>query len=124
MARNTEDVTATEQMTTRPYLTLEDTTIAVPDVSVDEDTETTTDVVTIVGTGEPLSYEVAAHGTVEMVNANPKEEGVIVSEGVAEGALSTGFVQFAVHGDLGDVTFLAGDGKAYFGDEQIDALSQ
>lgn len=66
--------------------------------------------VTIVGRGVPSNYELSVDGELEMVDADPLEEAVIVSGGAAEGAIETGVQRFRFSGQMANVKLVDWNG--------------
>ena len=62
-----------------------------------------TNVITIIGRGVPSNYEISVDGTIEMVDTDPNEEAVIISEQTAEGAIETGVDRFRFSGEMANV---------------------
>lgn len=61
-------------------------------------------VLTIAGTGVPVSYEITTEGPIEMDARDPIQEATIVSGTAAEGAIDHGVQRFWFDGDLADLT--------------------
>ncbi len=114
-----DGMTRTNPETATP-LTLDNVTLSVPGLSNVPEDDADTHVLTILGQGEPASFEVAASDSIALMNRNPAEEAITVAHNVAEGTLDTGFMQFRVCGDLEDVRFLSGSGIAYLDNERLD----
>ena len=59
--------------------------------------------VTIVGRGVPANFELAVDGELELVDADPLEEALIVTDSVAEGSIDVGVYRFRFSGELANV---------------------
>lgn len=59
--------------------------------------------VTIVGRGVPSNFELTVDGELELVDADPLEEALIVTESVAEGSIDVGVYRFRFSGELANV---------------------
>ncbi len=66
--------------------------------------------VTIIGRGVPSNYEISVDGEIEMPDAEPADEGVIVSGGTAEGAIETGVQRFRFSGQMANVQLVDWNG--------------
>ena len=59
--------------------------------------------ITIVGRGVPSNYELSVDGTLEMIDADPREEATVVSGQTAEGTIETGVQRFRFSGQMANV---------------------
>lgn len=59
--------------------------------------------VTLVGHSVPTTFEIAVAGDLDLVGADPLESAIVVSDGVAEGAIETGILEFCFSGELRNV---------------------
>ena len=66
--------------------------------------------VTIVGRGVPSNYEISVDGAIELVDADPLEEAVVVSDRAAEGAIETGVQRFRFSGRMANVRLVDWNG--------------
>ena len=78
------------------------------------------DVVTVVGQGQPSSFELTVDGAIEAAVADPTKEAIVVSGTTVEGAVATDAVSFPFAGTLTDVTVLDGDVDLYVNDEPVE----
>ncbi len=69
-----------------------------------------TNIITIIGRGVPSNYEISVDGTIEMVDTNPDEEAVIVSEQTVEGAIETGVDRFRFSGEMANMHLIDWNG--------------
>ena len=111
----------------RSYLQLAGTSVVATGVttglvSAEDDASGTTqsDVVTVVGRGQPSSFELTVDGAIEAAVDDPTEEAIVVSGATVEGAVATDAVSFPFVGTLTDVTVLDGDVDLYVNDEPVE----
>lgn len=59
--------------------------------------------ITIVGRGVPSNFELAVDGDLELVDADPLEEALILTGSVVEGSIDVGVYRFRFSGELANV---------------------
>lgn len=67
--------------------------------------------ITIVGRGVPSNFEIAVAGDLELVGGDPRENGIVIAGGVAEGAIDTGVHRFRFAGELANVRLVDWNGE-------------
>ena len=59
--------------------------------------------VTIVGRGVPSNYEITVNGEIELVDRDPAEAGIVVTNHAVEGVIETGVTRFRFSGEMANV---------------------
>lgn len=63
------------------------------------DDESLSNLVTLVGRNIPSNFELSVSGDLELVVADPLQEAIVISDGVAEGVIDDGVYRFRFSGE-------------------------